>query len=1545
MSKCKISGKVLVIHLGREETRIVRMSGANVQHRAAFVTPKGAVEDGMIRNPEAVRELLKGALKTKEFRGIRQAVFVLKTSQIITSVANTPSLSDARLEKLLQANMDMYFPVDVQDYHVVWQIIGPRETDNGTKELSVQLWAVPNAITQRYYAVANSCGLSVAAIDYCGNSVATAVGAGFAVRAKAKKKTVSGKATAVANGGQELEPASSIAVEERFVPDTDLHISLEKELLGMTFIQEGRVVLQRFVRCGDSPIYQFSELAMILEYFRSMEFGRGSKITGILSGDYAEDIPVCRELAEVLGIQLQVIGGNIAPQMVMFVGAARTTVDFGVPELNRPGKVGREVKSQLWQYLLILVCGAVLVGVVLLSLSSQLIWDTAIRGLQNNLKAISEQAKLSNGFADNYKEYSNRYDAYSADWDSVYSSLQTYNDNLALVLQELETILPQNTSVTAMQIAPDGMNIQFACDGKEEAAYLIMALRDMKYANLAGISNLGGGGGGAADSYGPDGEEPPTKGSYDPKKDGKVLVTFKATPAAQSEGSAVEELILSELTPEELMAVGTGLTADQIALLETTYGKIPATNYGTLEDLKSKASPTPTFEDRKAALTAMFSEDPFAANHFVALLMEDFYRTESILMTKIFPDLLELQASGKLEFNPSDPSSMRESMDVLLGVLTKNEENLSATENLLCSEAKAEGKNASVSELTYVHYLEVQLKLRQKEAFPFLDLERVFKDLLSGGFNTGDKTLDSKLNGLISQKTWDLLKKFGSDAEVAKMTAAYLKNGTSGEPVADELIGKYLNNGSTGYPDVDKRIEAYIKSDEMGKLVSGALNQYLSTGSSDYVVLDSKFDAFFGKGTSGIGALDDQIRKNLSGSQAVTLMTGLMDKYLDTGLSENPKMANWIGEYLLNGTSGSKELDKLFASSLANGSLDGRITEKVNVYLEKNSSGNPVLDQMIARYKQDGNSGNIYLDRVFSNLLKNDEDPLDGWTEEELAGRFEKYLVEGTSADSDLDRKFNSYLTQKTSGNGAIDKVLDNYLDTDQAAQNVNGLVSSYLSNKGASGSKTADALIDGYFANDASGNEKIDKHIETYIESSAADAFLEPLVAKYAETGTTDIAPLDKKLSRYAASGTTGSKKLDALLGKNLPEDSEKNPFEGLSNSAIKDLLDKYFETGTSGNPQVDAVLDRYMNEGTTGDPALDTVLKGYLAAPEADGYITNMLIKYFSSGTTGRAALDKMIDDFILTGTTGNRVVDIAIIGSLATSMAVKESLFQMIDSYLAVGTTGNLAMDKAIENYLLKGTTGNRNLDNVIDEYLEKSSDKFENRIDEMFNNYLSEGTSGYIVFDKMIEKYLEEGTTGNRYADVVLKEYTTVKLEEMFRKYLEDGTSGVPGFDKLIENYLLKGTTGNAGYDKLIDEYMQSNSVKVLLKDLVDKFNKNDTTGNKKLDTAFKLYYLMGTTGNKKLDVMLKELGLKTLKDDSNKPGGDGDSELPDDWWDDIFGPGGNGGSGGIGGGTGEQIDTRVTFVAVLLYNEELEEAELIRKGLDYDGKIDKVEVEE
>jgi Tfp pilus assembly PilM family ATPase len=553
MSKCKITGKVLAIQLGRDETKIALMSSASeIIYSQSIPTPPGAVEDGAIRNQEAVHKMLKTALSTPEFKGHRRVVFSLCTSQVISDTVATPQVSEQKLDKLIQANADMYFPVDMKEYKLVWQVVGPRVKENGLKELAVQLWAVPTAMVSRYYAVANACGLSVEAIDYCGNSVASAVGASFSMPVKkaAKKKLNLNAEISFGKKKEQVEPETSVAVEDKDIPETQAYISLDSDLLGMTFVQDDRVVLQRFIQCGSDASYQLSELAMLLDYYSALDVGRGSPVTAHVFGSLASNRELVADLADMLGIPLQVMEPVSSAKYLLCTGAARTTEDYGIPSLNRARAAQKQVSSQLWQYVLILAGGAVLALSIMLLLSSRLIWSSEINGLKSSQQALAIQAQKYNGFKDNYDAYSSLYNRYSGDWDTVFANLRTNNDKLVMVLEELESMLPETSSVLNLAISPDGLNVTFACQDKEEAAYLIMALRKLKYSELTYISSLAGGGKGPATSYGPnrEPEKAPTKGGY--------MLTYSAKPS-------IGNLIADEVSKEELMALAVTLTPEQ----------------------------------------------------------------------------------------------------------------------------------------------------------------------------------------------------------------------------------------------------------------------------------------------------------------------------------------------------------------------------------------------------------------------------------------------------------------------------------------------------------------------------------------------------------------------------------------------------------------------------------------------------------------------------------------------------------------------------------------------------------------------------------------------------------------------------------------------------------------------------------------------------------------------------------------------------------------------------------------------------------------------
>ena len=896
MKKSKNNGKVLYVQLSRDETRLAMLGGSNPPS-LTVPTPAGAVGDGIIQNPEVVRTLLKSALHQPEFKGCRRVVFSLCTSQVITETITAPNLPPKRLEKLLLTNVDEYFPVDMTEYKLVWQVIGPKGGDS--KEVLVQLWAVPNGMLTRYYQVANACNLIVERIDYCGNSAAAAVGASFVKAVKPKERAKLNLKTEISFGKKKdktEQPQQEAAPVRQ--PDTQLYVVLESDLLGITFVQEKQVVLQRFVRCGANPSHQFDELAMMVEYFHSLEMGRGSAITGYVIGALAENGAMVAELSNSLGIAMQALNCGYESKWALCVGASLSNLEFGNPGLNVM-KPGRQVESQLWQYILMLGTGAALVASVLLLMTSRLGWEAKESELLAQRQTLLIQVKKTAGYAETFDKYNSEYNKYSSDWDTIFGSLRTYNDNLVLALQELESTLPENTSVTGLQISPDGLTVQFACSSKEEAAYLIMALRELEYMELLGISNLSGGGGGPVDSYGPQGggeeeggqeggtEAPPTEGDSGTLTD--------------QEAKLLAELLASNMDQDELMKVIMGLSDEEIALLESAYGKKPNNKYGTLAMLKSAYANKDIFQQRCDALEDMLTTNPFAVRTFVDLVMVDVWSPDPILLWYIYDDLLLPENSDMLDFlmgegDVNDPEQAYEMMERLLVMLTKDEETLTATEDLICTDAK--------EERWYIYHLEMALGLQPKADLGFMDMDRVLADLMEGSFDTGDKKLDKKLNALVPQEVWDALETIKeinkpdpkpdpdpdpnpntkpgpedySRAELLGMVYLYSQKGTTNDPYVDNLIKNYLNKGTTGDDRWDEWISQYEK--------------YLKKENGDELP----------------NPVPDNGKKPDDYQQA-ELMT-MLYKYLNTGTTGDKYLDGLIDNYMMTGTTGDADWDK-----------------------------------------------------------------------------------------------------------------------------------------------------------------------------------------------------------------------------------------------------------------------------------------------------------------------------------------------------------------------------------------------------------------------------------------------------------------------------------------------------------------------------------------------------------------------------------------------------------------------------------------------------------
>lgn len=522
MSKQKLSGRALVVQITEREIRIAQMTlGSDaISTQVILPTPPNAVEDGQLVGLDALRDAMEPVLRQGLFRRCRKVVFSLCSTQVISESVTVPAVKkQQRLGQMLLANMDEYFPIDPGEYQLSWESVGVEAREDA-RHLRVQLWAVPRTMLHRYYALANSMGLSVAAIDFCGHSHATAVDADFALPKHAKSSA-----------------------------DTDdgvcLYINAESELLLLTFVHNGQVKLQRLLQRGYSQQDDLNEAGIVLDYFSAMP-GRARLTSAVLSGGQAKEAGLAPALASLLNVPVEMAETDYGAQWLLCQGAALTALDFGDPELNHITGARAPI-NRAWQYGLVFLGGAALTASVLLLLTSKLSWSTELDGLRAQQDRLTALAQQNAGCAENYHNYSSMYDAYSADWDTVFDSVRTYNDNLELVLGELEAKLPKKSTVTALSTTELCLAAQVAFQNKEDAAYFLVALRDVPFMTLNTVSSLTIG---PKEAYSPDkmiaalyeeaGKESPVPGTEESAADGTEESSTEEPPTEG--GYSLDEL-------------------------------------------------------------------------------------------------------------------------------------------------------------------------------------------------------------------------------------------------------------------------------------------------------------------------------------------------------------------------------------------------------------------------------------------------------------------------------------------------------------------------------------------------------------------------------------------------------------------------------------------------------------------------------------------------------------------------------------------------------------------------------------------------------------------------------------------------------------------------------------------------------------------------------------------------------------------------------------------------------------------------------------------
>ena len=498
-----MNNRVLSIEIGNSFTKICeidyKVKKPKVYKVLTVETPEGVVVDGMLQPTQEYADHLVNALGTNGIR-TKRVIFTISSTRVASREVQIPNVKANKIEALVKTNANDYFPVDLTQYEIGHYLAGGL-TEEG--KLRVMALAVPKALLNSYYQLAQMCGWEVECFDYSSNSL-------YQILRDEKSEKVT------------------------------MMIKIDENNTIVTVLSAGKVLLQRTVAYGvqdaietmiASGAYAVSDPMSAVERFQKKTclnrvLHQGDKLWEENAGRWEDEDA---GNAEVTAAR-QKITSSLEP---LIVGVSRVIDFYDSRNSNTPiertyvtglggsfsgmskairstrpaayisclgavlAPVGLIDKSQQKGKGMTVVSGtnytfvsvAVLVLGVILSIAMAVTSLTRYFGtVAENvaLQARVEELQPAQTVYNEYLSAAAQYDKYKY----LYEYTENPNENLVEFINELEQILPDSFYTDSFSSDQTGISMTVNVEGKAAAARTILNIRNMESIEDVQISNI-----------------------------------------------------------------------------------------------------------------------------------------------------------------------------------------------------------------------------------------------------------------------------------------------------------------------------------------------------------------------------------------------------------------------------------------------------------------------------------------------------------------------------------------------------------------------------------------------------------------------------------------------------------------------------------------------------------------------------------------------------------------------------------------------------------------------------------------------------------------------------------------------------------------------------------------------------------------------------------------------------------------------------------------------------------------------------------------------
>ena len=522
-----MNNRVLSIEIGNSFTKICeidyKVKKPKVYKVLTVETPEGVVVDGMLQPTQEYADHLVNALGTNGIR-TKRVIFTISSTRVASREVQIPNVKASKIEALVKTNANDYFPVDLTQYEIGHYLAGGL-TEEG--KLRVMALAVPKALLDSYYQLAQMCGWEVECFDYSSNSlyqilrdeksekvtmmikidenstIVTVLSAGKVLLQRTVAYGVQDAIeTMIASGAYAVnDPMSAV---ERFQKKTCLNRVLhqgdklweenagrwEDEDAGNVEVTAARqkitaslepliVGVSRVIdfydsRNGDTPIE------------RTYVTGLGGSFSGmskLFTNCLERKVHTLSDMDDKIGMS-KAIRSTRPAAYISCLGAVLAPV--GLIDKSQQKAKGMTVVSGT-NYTFVSV--AVLVLGVILSIAMAVTSLTRYFGtVAENvaLQARVEELQPAQTVYNEYLSTAAQYDKYKY----LYEYTENPNENLVEFINELEQILPDSFYTDSFSSDQTGISMTVNVEGKAAAARTILNIRNMESIEDVQISNI-----------------------------------------------------------------------------------------------------------------------------------------------------------------------------------------------------------------------------------------------------------------------------------------------------------------------------------------------------------------------------------------------------------------------------------------------------------------------------------------------------------------------------------------------------------------------------------------------------------------------------------------------------------------------------------------------------------------------------------------------------------------------------------------------------------------------------------------------------------------------------------------------------------------------------------------------------------------------------------------------------------------------------------------------------------------------------------------------